>query len=510
MRSKGDDFLNNVDAIKQNELEVNKLIVKTFLYILILVPVLFLFNIIKLIIIPWNLFILTVLLIPPFCIFPVLYKKFAKNDAKFKDIAIFCALAVATILYSLNQVYAVMFMLFPTCLAALYFNAKLVKRTAILTLPFLLVGELFCTYLRKQFWYDYKWIPLDMTSFGLEIIILGFIIASLAKRAMKMLNNTNNLISNINTILDGTQQSSATLNEAVRDVSINVNQSAGAAELISSSIASIAANSKDFYTNIDEANHSLDDIVLKIDGAVSSAEAVMDRSKELIDASKVSKTELSGTVSKIKSIEAYTEKANENITSLSDSFKEIDNATTLINNIAKETNLLSLNASIEAARAGESGRGFSVVAEQVRKLAVQSADSAAFIDNILKNLYNAVNNTQNSVAETYTIVTEGLKLIENTAETFDNMIFVQKSITDKIQEINDIMQSLSSSGVSIKSKMGDLIVSNESIYESIQSISASIQELSVTSQDMFTHIKQVETQAAELAKYSNTKAAIDI
>ena len=68
---------------------------------------------------------------------------------------------------------------------------------------------------------------------------------------------------------------------------------------------------------------------------------------------------------------------------LKSSFKDISNLSESISEIANETNLLALNAAIEAARAGEAGRGFSVVAEEIRKLAEQSKDTVTKIQNII-------------------------------------------------------------------------------------------------------------------------------
>ena len=79
-----------------------------------------------------------------------------------------------------------------------------------------------------------------------------------------------------------------------------------------------------------------------------------------------------------------------NVKQLMEAARQTDEIVAFIKNVAGQTNLLGLNAAIEAARVGEQGRGFSVVAEEVRKLAVASADSVTRISETLKNIYASV------------------------------------------------------------------------------------------------------------------------
>lgn len=108
--------------------------------------------------------------------------------------------------------------------------------------------------------------------------------------------------------------------------------------------------------------------------------------------------------------------------------QQTDDIVNIVKTVAKQTNLLGLNAAIEAARAGEMGRGFSVVAEEIRKLSVSSDESIKKIDVILKRIQGSVGNISNNVANTNAIYNEQAAALEE--------------ITASVQEINVTAQRL--------------------------------------------------------------------
>src|SRR5690606_33235105 len=99
-------------------------------------------------------------------------------------------------------------------------------------------------------------------------------------------------------------------------------------------------------------------------------------------------------------------KVHDIILRTNDSAKKISQASQVIANIAGQTNLLALNAAIEAARAGEAGRGFSVVAEEIRKLAEESENSTKIIDEIVEDLQQNAANAVDMVEKVSMIVAE--------------------------------------------------------------------------------------------------------
>ncbi len=148
---------------------------------------------------------------------------------------------------------------------------------------------------------------------------------------------------------------------------------------------------------------------------------------------------------------------------ISETSQKIENIIAEIEDIASQTNLLSLNAAIEAARAGEAGRGFSVVAEQIRKLAEQSAQSAV--------------DTRQLIEGSMQEVTEGNKAAERAAASMEEVVKGVKMIAESSKELSHI-----SSEQAMAMEQAEAGITR--ISEVVQSNSASAQETSATSEEL--------------------------
>jgi methyl-accepting chemotaxis protein len=136
------------------------------------------------------------------------------------------------------------------------------------------------------------------------------------------------------------------------------------------------------------------------------------------------------------------ERSSERTLALAERVGEISSLLELINEIADQTNLLALNAAIEAARAGESGRGFSVVADEVRRLAERSKRSAADIAGIIESTQDETNATVMAMEASSKHMQRGLNLMETVMESTDQVRLTTQQQGAATQQVVDTMESV--------------------------------------------------------------------
>ncbi|GIN62935.1 methyl-accepting chemotaxis protein [Robertmurraya siralis] len=124
--------------------------------------------------------------------------------------------------------------------------------------------------------------------------------------------------------------------------------------------------------------------------------------------------------------------------------KEIDDIVYLIKGIAEQTNLLALNASIEAARAGEYGKGFSVVAEEVRKLAEETSTSSHNIMELTKSFQGDIEKAVDNTKECFDLVHSGIELSEKTTEKMTEVVKIIDHVKTMVGDASDIIASQNS------------------------------------------------------------------
>ena len=175
--------------------------------------------------------------------------------------------------------------------------------------------------------------------------------------------------------------------------------------------------------------------------------------------------------------------------------KKIGIASDMITDIAEQTNLLSLNASIEAARAGEAGRGFAIVADEIRKLAEQSSASADTINTMITELVASAEKALSESAEVKDYVAQQKESVENTKAGFTEIVSNVDIVNNGVATLKDVSRAL-----------GDKVIAITELITSLSSISqesaATAEELSATTSVVTKSINDLEETGKNVAKAS--------
>ncbi|OWZ83339.1 methyl-accepting chemotaxis protein [Natranaerobius trueperi] len=208
-------------------------------------------------------------------------------------------------------------------------------------------------------------------------------------------------------------------------------------------------------------------------------------------------------VNKTEHLNTRTTEVNDIILNTKNSAEQITEASEMIKNISEQTNLLALNAAIEAARAGEAGQGFSVVADEIRKLAEESSKFTEEIDSIIKDLLEKSNYAVTTMEEVKEIVDSEKESVEQTSTKFSG-------IKDAIEQVKEVLQDVNDSGKEMEEKKDKII----SVMENLSSISeenaAGTEEASASVEEQTAAMEDISRASDSLAKLSEEmKTSID-
>ncbi|MBD2151590.1 HAMP domain-containing protein [Pseudanabaena sp. FACHB-1277] len=199
---------------------------------------------------------------------------------------------------------------------------------------------------------------------------------------------------------------------------------------------------------------------------------------------------MNSTVLGISEIRETVAETAKKVKRLGETSQKISRIVNLISNFAAQTNLLALNAAIEAARAGEEGRGFSVVAEEVRDLAEQSANSTAEIEQLVEEIQAQTNEVVAAMETGTEQVVSGTKLVQNAREKLTQISMVSKQVNSLVQSIAVAADTQTKTSDRIGESMQNIAAIAEDTSKQSEDVAQSFSELLQVAQDLKVSVSQ--------------------
>ncbi len=310
--------------------------------------------------------------------------------------------------------------------------------------------------------------------------------------AMNLLHN------NLRNSMKKVSETSETLTSHSEELSQSADEVKMGSEQVASTVQELAAGSETQANNASDLASVMNIFVETVQEANESGLRIEGNSKAVLSMTNDGAELMKQSIQQMEKIHSIVNESVEKVAGLDKQSQEISNLVTVIKDVADQTNLLALNAAIEAARAGEHGKGFAVVADEVRKLAEQVSNSVTDITGIVDNIQKETFIVSDSLKVGYKEVELGKTQIESTGETFEGISVAVTEMVNSITTIGKNLSEISASTQEMNSSVVEIASVSEESAAGIEQTSASVQQTSSIMEEVAGSSKHLANLAEEL------------
>ena len=306
----------------------------------------------------------------------------------------------------------------------------------------------------------------------------------------------NLMTANLKALIAQVADTSEQVASSSEELNASAEESSQASAQIATAISNVATGVEQQSSAVDETSLVIEQMSASIQQMAATTSIVAQQMNSTSSATDAGRQAVENAVKQMDAVASGTSQVQKAVNKLSASSQQISEITSVISDIAGQTNLLALNAAIEAARAGEQGRGFAVVADEVRKLAEQSAEAASKITSLINenevNIREAVCAMEAGTGD----VQIGIEVVHKAGEAFAEIADSVTEVSNQVQAISVTTQQMASSSQQVVSSVQEIETISKMNLDHTQTVSAATEEQTASIE----HIASASQHLASLAE----------
>ncbi|MGB7460455.1 MAG: methyl-accepting chemotaxis protein [Carnobacterium jeotgali] len=316
----------------------------------------------------------------------------------------------------------------------------------------------------------------------------------------KLSISMNKMQKTVKSVMQGIANATEELNSHSEELTQSASEVKSGSEQVAITMQELATGSETQATTASNLAVVMENFTKKVQSTNKSGEKIKESSMGVLTMTSEGKQYMEDSSRQMAKIDEIVQDAVAKMTTLDNQTQEINNLVVIIQKIADQTNLLALNAAIEAARAGEHGRGFAVVADEVRKLAEQVAVSIADITGFVEKIQAESKRVSDSLQTGYVEVEEGTSQIAKTGQTFNQINASVTTMVDGIKGISDNLESIKVNSEIMNSSIEEIASVSEESAAGVEQTSAASQQITSSMEEVAGSSEQLANLAENLTE----------